>query len=159
MNCPHFSTYGEHSMTCAIIGEGTKFMAPGSPHNPCGACQSHWVDGPPATPTDNLMLVKMANSATRLTLAFESNAMDQGARTVTTRELFARFRHALVKWKRAGLPLASWFQFRHRLKACRACEWWTGLKCRKCGCTVGKLMLATEECPLPEPEKKWKSLV
>lgn len=45
-----------------------------------------------------------------------------------------------------------------RLALCRGCVFHDLARgaCTKCGCGGLKLELATEECPLPGPEKKWR---
>lgn len=46
----------------------------------------------------------------------------------------------------------------HRMQLCRACHMFDGKnKCKKCGCSNMKLKVtwASQECPLPYPDKKW----
>jgi hypothetical protein len=68
---------------------------------------------------------------------------------------------ALVDWQRAGRPVVTSEQWNRRLSICRGCEYWREFKktkiakCAKCGCSSGKLLLATSKCPLTPP--KWTS--
>ena len=77
-------------------------------------------------------------------------------------ELVLGFSKAMAKWVASGRPVVSREILRDRLKACRGCEFWAKrslfAKCRKCGCRKLKLWMATEQCPLPEPEKRWKAI-
>lgn len=58
--------------------------------------------------------------------------------------------------KRVAAALASRNQIRinsveqeHRLAICKACEFFTGITCLKCGCVARfKTKLATEKCPI-----------
>ncbi|MCE9618421.1 MAG: hypothetical protein K8R92_00745 [Planctomycetes bacterium] len=52
-----------------------------------------------------------------------------------------------------------------RRAKCDPCEWNRGGHCQKCGCRgnprgqiVVRVTLAGAECPLPEPEKKWRAV-
>lgn len=68
---------------------------------------------------------------------------------------------ALVEWQRAGRPVVTSEQWNKRLTICRGCEYWSEIKttkiakCKKCGCSSGKLLLSTSKCPLNPP--KWNS--
>lgn len=80
---------------------------------------------------------------------------------LTTMELVMSFRKATARWAAAGFPLVSQAVFLQRLQACRGCPHWIRSfipKCKVCGCRALKLWLASESCPLPEPEQKWKAL-
>jgi hypothetical protein len=79
---------------------------------------------------------------------------------------------AYAKHVAAGLPEASDADVDKRYEGCYTCPFYAHLaegqgECRKCGCIVGdsqtdglnKLRLPTEECPLPEPDKRWKRLL
>lgn len=69
---------------------------------------------------------------------------------------------SLVEWQRAGRPVVSKEQWNKRISICRGCEFWQEVgesqiaRCRKCGCSSGKLLLSTSRCPLNPP--KWNSL-
>lgn len=70
-------------------------------------------------------------------------------------ELAHRAGRALLKWARAGFPVADEATITQRRAACQSCPHWQaqarrGLgKCghAKCGCTKLKWWLATERCP------------
>ena len=68
---------------------------------------------------------------------------------------------ALVEWQRAGRPVVTSEQWNKRLTICRGCEHWSEIKktqiakCKKCGCSSGKLLLSTSKCPLNPP--KWNT--
>lgn len=62
--------------------------------------------------------------------------------------LIKNFATAIARWAARGFPVVSKDQFDQRLNVCRGCDQWTGLTCRKCGCTGLKHWLATERCPL-----------
>jgi hypothetical protein len=75
-------------------------------------------------------------------------------------DLLFRFEAAAAKWAAAGFPWVSRDEFKARLKLCRQCPHWRRSlvpTCQQCGCTALKLWLATEECPLTGPEKRWKA--
>ena len=69
--------------------------------------------------------------------------------------------NALIQWNRAGRPVVSNQQWNKRLNICRQCKFWEEIgnsqiaRCKKCGCSSGKLLLATSKCPLNPP--KWDS--
>lgn len=77
----------------------------------------------------------------------------------TIAEMAVNFTGAVSRWVTAGMPVVAKEEFDRRLAICRGCEFWDenarmGLgKCNApgCGCSKGKLMLATERCPI----KKW----
>lgn len=66
---------------------------------------------------------------------------------------------ALIQWNRAGRPTVNNEQWNKRLSICRQCQFWQEVgksqiaRCRKCGCSSGKLLLSTSKCPLNPP--KW----
>ena len=55
------------------------------------------------------------------------------------------------RWAEAGFAVVTREEFDGRRINCDACDQWTGVTCRACGCTRLKLWLATERCPL----RKW----
>lgn len=69
---------------------------------------------------------------------------------------------SLVEWQQAGRPVVNAEQWKNRISICRGCEFWQEVgetqvaRCKKCGCSSGKLLLATSRCPLNPP--KWTSL-
>ena len=69
------------------------------------------------------------------------------------------FINAMKSWQAAGRPVVSKQVWNERLKICRGCDWWQEIahtkiaRCRKCGCSTVKLLLATSKCPLNPP--KW----
>jgi len=68
---------------------------------------------------------------------------------------------SLRRWKAAGYPRPVRSLIATRLQRCRPCVHWQpggylGLGgCAICGCSGLKLWLPTEQCPLPEPDKRW----
>jgi hypothetical protein len=54
---------------------------------------------------------------------------------------------ALTEWAGAGFPVADAATIDLRRTTCGACAEWTGLTCRRCGCTALKWWLATAKCP------------
>jgi len=74
--------------------------------------------------------------------------------------LIKRLTSSLKEWKSEGYPVVSKEVLKERLSLCRSCEWWQELaksniaRCRKCGCSSGKLLMGTSRCPLNPP--KWK---
>lgn len=70
--------------------------------------------------------------------------------------------NSLMAWQKAGRPVVTSEQWNSRLTICRGCEFWQELgntniaRCKKCGCSSGKLLLATSRCPLNPP--KWDSV-
>jgi hypothetical protein len=62
---------------------------------------------------------------------------------------------AAWRWSKAGFALVDDDTLRLRKVTCDTCDQWTGLTCRKCGCTRLKVWLATERCPVG----KWPSTV
>ena len=86
-------------------------------------------------------------------------------------EMLANFGESLQRWNQAGRPVVTQEEFRRRLDGCqgtgsfatvgRCLNWdpdaYGGRgRCLVCGCTDLKLYLATDECPLPEPLKRWR---
>lgn len=67
--------------------------------------------------------------------------------------------NSLIQWNRAGRPVVNNEQWNKRLNICRQCQYWEEIgnsqiaRCKKCGCSSGKLLLATSKCPLNPP--KW----
>ena len=66
---------------------------------------------------------------------------------------------ALLRWSAAGFPTRSQAEIDAIMAVCRACDRYTGDRCRECGCRVAtwglaignKAAMATEACPL----RKW----
>jgi hypothetical protein len=74
-------------------------------------------------------------------------------------EMTANFTKAVGNWAAAGFKIVEKEIFEARHAVCKACEFWqpdarlgTG-RCRKCGCSIYKLWMATSKCPLTPP--KW----
>lgn len=67
-------------------------------------------------------------------------------------EMVGNFAKAIGEWAGKGFPVVSNEQFTSRYDVCRACENWTGYRCKICGCTKMKLWLETEKCP----ERRWE---
>ena len=67
--------------------------------------------------------------------------------------------NSLIQWNRAGRPTVNNEQWNKRLSICRQCQYWQEVgqsqvaRCKKCGCSSGKLLLSTSQCPLNPP--KW----
>ena len=89
-------------------------------------------------------------------------------------EMLAGALRELRKWRAGGYPVVSWKVFLARRAECRLClhrqiSWpsvrtwpfvrhlllWLLPRCALCGCTDLKLWLATAECPLPPPSRRW----
>jgi len=77
----------------------------------------------------------------------------------TLAEMTANFTKAMGNWVAAGFKVVEREVFEKRHAICKSCEFWlpdarlgTG-KCRKCGCSIYKLWMATSKCPLTPP--KW----
>jgi hypothetical protein len=68
---------------------------------------------------------------------------------------------SLVAWQKAGRPVVSSEQWNFRISICRNCPYWQEVgnsqiaRCTKCGCSSGKLLLATSKCPLDPP--RWNA--
>lgn len=79
----------------------------------------------------------------------------------TIAQMAENFGGAVSRWIEGGYSVVSREEFDRRLTLCRACPFWDekarfGMgKCNHpaCGCTKGKMWLATERCPLSPP--KW----
>jgi hypothetical protein len=69
---------------------------------------------------------------------------------------------SLIEWQQAGRPVVNSEQWKSRITICRGCEFWQEVgesqiaRCKKCGCSSGKLLLSTSRCPLNPP--KWTSV-
>lgn len=78
----------------------------------------------------------------------------------TLAEMTANFTEAVAGWAKAGFKVVEKGVFEKRHTICRSCEFWLpdarlGIgKCRKCGCSIYKLWMATSKCPLTPP--KWE---
>ena len=72
-------------------------------------------------------------------------------------DLASNLTSALLEWQKAGRPVVTSEQWTKRLNICRGCEFWSEIKqtqiakCKKCGCSSGKLLLSTSRCPLNPP--------
>lgn len=79
--------------------------------------------------------------------------------TPTYKDLANNLKSALIEWQRSGRKVVTSEQWNKRLSICRGCEFWSEVlktkiaRCKKCGCSSGKLLLATSVCPLNPP--KW----
>ena len=68
--------------------------------------------------------------------------------------ILRNFASALAKWVKAGIPVVDEETFRKRDSICSSCPNWHPAgnlgfgKCQLCGCSKGKLWLATERCPV-----------
>lgn len=77
------------------------------------------------------------------------------------KKLAKNLSQSLVSWNKAGRPIVNTVQWDYRISICRQCEFWQEVgktqiaRCKKCGCSSGKLLLATSSCPLNPP--KWKA--
>jgi hypothetical protein len=77
----------------------------------------------------------------------------------TLAEMTTNFTQAVAGWAKAGFKVVNKEVFESRHSICQACEHWLpdarlGIgKCRKCGCSIYKLWMATSQCPLTPP--KW----
>ena len=73
------------------------------------------------------------------------------------------FISSLKTWQAAGRPIVNRTEWNMRLETCRGCTWWQEIaktkiaRCRKCGCSSAKLLLATSRCPLNPP--KWSETI
>lgn len=65
----------------------------------------------------------------------------------TLAELILNGAQAAWRWAASGFTVVDNHTLSLRRMTCEACEHWTGLTCRKCGCTRLKVWLATEKCP------------
>jgi len=74
-------------------------------------------------------------------------------------EMTSNFTKAVAGWAKAGFKVVERVVFEKRHSICKSCEFWLpdarlGIgKCRKCGCSIYKLWMATSTCPLTPP--KW----
>ena len=81
------------------------------------------------------------------------------ASTHTYKDLASNLVNSLIEWQRSGRKVVTSEQWTKRLTICRGCEFWSEVyntkiaRCKKCGCSSGKLLLATSSCPLNPP--KW----
>ena len=77
------------------------------------------------------------------------------------KKLAKNLSQSLIAWNKAGRPIVNTVQWDYRISICRQCEFWQEVgktqfaRCKKCGCSSGKLLLATSSCPLNPP--KWKA--
>ncbi len=75
----------------------------------------------------------------------------------TLAEMTANFTQAVSGWAKAGFKVVERETFEERHAVCKTCEFWLpdarlGIgKCRKCGCSIYKLWMATSQCPLTPP--------
>ena len=72
-----------------------------------------------------------------------------------------RLTKAIAKWTAAGWPTCNEEQLKSRVESCHSCRYYEPKldACRICGCNISlKAPMATEECPLSEPRKRWRSL-
>jgi hypothetical protein len=76
-------------------------------------------------------------------------------------EMAANFTGAMARWAKAGFATVGGQAYEARFATCKGCDKWDGNanagmgKCRACGCSVLKLWLKTERCPL----SKWPDLI
>lgn len=92
---------------------------------------------------------------TRIDLEFEKSAILETLDTLpTTFQMVGKFTKASYNWAKSGFKLADEAELARRTQICNKCKFWypaarMGLgKCLKCGCSLAKLKLASEECPI-----------
>ena len=89
---------------------------------------------------------------TRIDLEFEKSAILETL--PTTFQMVGKFTKATYNWAKSGFKLADEAELARRTQICNKCKFWypaarMGLgKCLKCGCSLAKLKLASEECPI-----------
>ena len=92
---------------------------------------------------------------TRTDLEFEKSAILETLDTLpTTFQMVGKFTKATYNWAKSGFKLADEAELARRTQICNKCKFWyptarMGLgKCLKCGCSLAKLKLASEKCPI-----------
>lgn len=92
---------------------------------------------------------------TRSDLEFEKSAILETLDTLpTTFQMVGKFTKATYNWAKSGFKLADEAELARRKSICNNCNFWyptarMGLgKCLKCGCSLAKLKLASESCPI-----------
>jgi hypothetical protein len=76
------------------------------------------------------------------------------------RQMVKNFGNAMIESGKTGFKMVTEEIFQQRLATCRACPHWQSepvQRCKVCGCTTGKLKLASSRCPLNPP--RWNRLV
>jgi hypothetical protein len=77
------------------------------------------------------------------------NVIYSALRAKHKRSAPTRLSKALLGWVSQGMPLTPADVLKTRQETCKACEHFTGSKCKLCGCfTEAKLRMATETCPI-----------
>ena len=116
------------------------------------ALQSSEVDKPQSIKSDN----KVNNNDTN------KEHYEIEAEKLGFTDLPKNLANSLVAWRKSNRPVVTGHQWTERLGICRGCSHWmenkstNTAKCMKCGCSSGKLLLASSNCPLSPP--KWKSV-
>ena len=92
---------------------------------------------------------------TRTDLEFEKSAILETLDTLpTTFQMVGKFTKVTYNWAKSGFKLADEAELARRTQICNKCKFWyptarMGLgKCLKCGCSLAKLKLASEKCPI-----------
>ena len=92
---------------------------------------------------------------TRTDLEFEKSAILETLDTLpTTFQMVGKFTKATYNWAKSGFKLADEAELARRTQICNKCKFWYPTarmelgKCLKCGCSLAKLKLASEECPI-----------
>jgi hypothetical protein len=82
----------------------------------------------------------------------EAKVADESLPTVP--QMMTNFAKAMVKWARSGFKTVDDSTAALRAETCSQCEYWGRfkangtLRCKKCGCSGKKFLLATESCPI-----------
>jgi hypothetical protein len=104
---------------------------------------------------------KKHNEVTRSSQSNNNTYYENESEKLGFKKLAKNLSQSLVAWNKAGRPIVNTVQWDYRISICRQCEFWQEVgktqvaRCKKCGCSSGKLLLATSSCPLNPP--KWKA--
>lgn len=83
---------------------------------------------------------------------------------ISAPELVQNLTNSLAKSRALGLKFVDRETYQKRMgkSGCGGCKFWVIdpllkiSRCEVCGCTDLKPWFASEECPLPEPQKRWR---
>lgn len=111
--------------------------------------------------TDNTDTTEKNKEVTTTSQSNNKTYYENESEKLGFKKLAKNLSQSLVAWNKAGRPIVNTVQWDYRISICRQCEFWQEVgktqvaRCKKCGCSSGKLLLATSSCPLNPP--KWKA--
>lgn len=154
--CPHRQMVRNGFMLCELAARlGMESLpAPGRPACPCQACVREFGRFPVAGEMPETLNARARLLRPDLTPQVVNGQpvaapTPEAKKAPSAMDYGRRFVASMRKWQAAGFPIVSREIRRQRVALCKQCKYvrWWGCSHSGCGCTWGKLALATETCP------------